>query len=430
MNKLSYKEKVFLIVFVAFVTIFELYHVAIDTNPPTILRVAYAFIYLLFAFASPSLIPIYTVVNLIVERFSSSFGEFLPNTLLFHIAVLTFGILCVRYKGNMSPVKSYNHKSLLWFYILYIYAIASLVLHVDIAPDFNFLINGAFMFVFLYFLTISKDKYLINLLKYAIVAISIVCLIGLFNYDNLVGEYGTSLGDVERLEWKDANYFSFFIGLMLLITLYLARSSHSKGTQRLYTGVALLLLITLTSLISRGAIVALAVSVIYYYRKDLLRWRNLGYLLFVVIAIGGLYYAGVLDGLIMRFMSEDVQTGSGRTDIWEVGINTFFNKNSATILLGAGEGQASSMAYMNGTYWSPHNNYLSVLYEYGVIGVMFFCIWLCSMFLYAKKRESRALMIFIIVNCMTIVPFTYVAPIWFVIPVILIWDKRLSKIMQ
>lgn len=430
MNKLSYKEKVFLIVFVAFVTIFELYHVAIDTNPPTILRVAYAFIYLLFAFASPSLIPIYTVVNLIVERFSSSFGEFLPNTLLFHIAVLTFGILCVRYKGNMSPVKSYNHKSLLWFYILYIYAIASLVLHVDIAPDFNFLINGAFMFVFLYFLTISKDKYLINLLKYAIVAISIVCLIGLFNYDNLVGEYGTSLGDVERLEWKDANYFSFFIGLMLLITLYLARSSHSKGTQRLYTGVALLLLITMASLISRGAIVALALSVIYYYRKDLLRWRNLGYLLFVVIAIGGLYYAGVLDGLIMRFMSEDVQTGSGRTDIWEVGINTFFNKNSATILFGAGEGQASSMAYMNGTYWSPHNNYLSVLYEYGVIGVMFFCIWLCSMFLYAKKRESRALMIFIIVNCMTIVPFTYVAPIWFVIPVILIWDKRLSKIMQ
>lgn len=430
MNKLLYKEKVFLIVFVAFVTIFELYHVAIDTNPPTILRVAYAFIYLLFAFASPSLIPIYTVVNLIVERFSSSFGEFLPNTLLFHIAVLTFGILCVRYKGNMSPVKSYNHKSLLWFYILYIYAIASLVLHVDIAPDFNFLINGAFMFVFLYFLTISKDKYLINLLKYAIVAISIVCLIGLFNYDNLVGEYGTSLGDVERLEWKDANYFSFFIGLMLLITLYLARSSHSKGTQRLYTGVALLLLITMASLISRGAIVALALSVIYYYRKDLLRWRNLGYLLFVVIAIGGLYYAGVLDGLIMRFMSEDVQTGSGRTDIWEVGMNTFFNKSSVTILFGLGEGQASSMAYMNGTYWSPHNNYLSVLYEYGVIGLTIFCIWLCSMLLYAKTRESRALMLFIVVNCMTIVPFTYVSLIWFVMPLVLVWDKRLSKIIQ
>lgn len=430
MNKLSYKEKVFLIVFVAFVTIFELYHIAIDTNPPTILRVAYAFIYLLFAFASPSLIPIYTVVNLIVERFSSSFGEFLPNTLLFHIAVLTFGILCVRYKGNMSPVKSYNHKSLLWFYILYIYAIASLVLHVDIAPDFNFLINGAFMFVFLYFLTISKDKYLITLIKFAVFAISIVCLIGLFNYDNLVGEYDTSLGEVERLEWKDANYFSFFIGLMLLFTLYLARSAHLKAYQRLYTGVALLLLITMISLISRGAIVALAISVIYYYRKDLLKCRNLGYLVFVVTAIVGLFYAGILDGLIMRFMSEDVQTGSGRTDIWEIGINTFFSKGPATILFGAGEGQASTMAYMNGTYWSPHNNYLSVLYDYGVIGVAIFCIWLWSMVLYAKKRESRALMIFIIVNCMTIVPFTYVAPIWFVIPVILIWDKRLSKIMQ
>ena len=425
MNKLSYKEKVFLIVFVAFVTIFELYHIAIDTNPPTILRVAYAFIYLLFAFASPSLIPIYTVVNLIVERFSSSFGEFLPNTLLFHIAVLTFGILCVRYKGNMSPVKSYNHKSLLWFYILYIYAIASLVLHVDIAPDFNFLINGAFMFVFLYFLTISKDKYLTTLLKFAIAAISIVCLIGLFNYDNLVGEYDTSFGDVERLEWKDANYFSFFIGLMLLFALYLAKATRSKCYQRMYTGVALLLLVTMASLISRGAIVALGVSVIYYYRKDLFKWRNLGYLLFVGIAIGSLYYLGVLDGMIMRFLSEDVQTGSGRTDIWEVGLSTFFSKNPATVLFGAGEGQAASMAYINGAYWSPHNNYLSIMYTYGVIGLFVFCSWLVSMFALSRTRESRGAILFIIVNCMTIVPFTYVAAVWMIVPVILIWDRRL-----
>lgn len=430
MNKLSYKEKVFLIVFVAFVTIFELYHVAIDTNPPTILRVAYAFIYLLFAFVSPSLIPIYTVVNLIVERFSSSFGEFLPNTLLFHIAVLTFGILCVRYKGNMSPVKSYNHKSLLWFYILYIYAIASLVLHVDIAPDFNFLINGAFMFVFLYFLTISKDKYLINLLKYAIVAISIVCLIGLFNYDNLVGEYDTSLGDVERLEWKDANYFSFFIGLMLLFTLYLAKAARSKGYQRLYTGVALLLLVTMASLISRGAIVSLVIAVIYYYRKDLLRWRNLGYVFFVLIVLGGLYYVGLLDGLIMRFLSEDVQTGSGRTDIWAIGLDTFFSKSPTTILFGAGEGQAASMAYINGSYWSPHNNYLAIMYNYGIIGLSIFCYWLVSMFVLSKTRECRAAVLFIIVNCMTIVPFTYVAAVWIIVPLILVWDRRIFAILR
>jgi hypothetical protein len=32
---------------------------------------------------------------------------------------------------------------------------------------------------------------------------------------------------------------------------------------------------------------------------------------------------------------------------------------------------------------------------------------------------------------MTIVPLTYVTPVWFVIPLIMIWDKRISgKMLQ
>lgn len=430
MNKLSYKEKVLLVIFIVFVTFFELYHVAINTNPPTMARAVYSAIYLLFAVISPALIPTYTTINLIVERFSSSFGEFLPNTLLFHIAVLLFGILSIRYRAKSIRMKSYNSKSIFGFIILYLYAIIALFLHVEIPLNYAFLINGAFMFVFLYFLTISKDKYLNTLLKFAIVAISIVCLIGLFNYDNLVGEYDTSLGDVERLEWKDANYFSFFIGLMLLFTLYLAKAARSKGYQRLYTGVALLLLVTMASLISRGAIVSLVIAVIYYYRKDLLRWRNLGYVFFVLIVLGGLYYVGLLDGLIMRFLSEDVQTGSGRTDIWAIGLDTFFSKSPTTILFGAGEGQAASMAYINGSYWSPHNNYLAIMYNYGIIGLSIFCYWLVSMFVLSKTRECRAAVLFIIVNCMTIVPFTYVAAVWIIVPLILVWDRRIFAILR
>ncbi len=424
------KDKLLISLFIMFTVIFELYHVAIDTNPPMVLRAVYAAIYLVFAVLSPALIPVYTAINLIVERFSCSFGEFLPNTLLFHIFVLVFGILCLRNKQNIR-VKAYDYRSFKWFVLLYVYAIVALLLHVNIPSDFSFLINGVFMFAFLHFMTISKDKYIQALLRNSIIVMFIVCIIGLFNYENLVEDYSTSLGDVDRLDWKDANYFSFFIGMMMLFTLYSIKMTKSKNQRRLYMFGVLLMMVTMAALISRGAIVALVITLIYYYRKELFSLRSLGYLLLVAVAVAGLYYIGILDGLIMRFMSDDLQTGSGRTELWMVGIKTFFSKDPSVIAFGAGEGQALNMTYVKGEYWSPHNNYLSVLYNYGIVGLTIFLAWIISMFLYFKTRESRGAIMFIAINSMTIVPFTYVAPVWFMIPLIMIWDRRISgKILQ
>ena len=424
------KDKLLISLFIMFTVIFELYHVAIDTNPPMVLRAVYAAIYLVFAVLSPALIPVYTAINLIVERFSCSFGEFLPNTLLFHIFVLVFGILCLRNKQNIR-VKAYDYRSFKWFVLLYVYAIVALLLHVNIPSDFSFLINGVFLFAFLHFMTISKDKYIQALLRNAIIVLFIVCIIGLFNYENLVEDYSTSLGDVDRLDWKDANYFSFFIGMMMLFTLYSIKMTKSKNQRRLYMFGVLLMMVTMAALISRGAIVALVITLIYYYRKELFSLRSLGYLLLVAVAVAGLYYIGILDGLIMRFMSDDLQTGSGRTELWMVGIKTFFSKDPSVIAFGAGEGQALNMTYVKGEYWSPHNNYLSVLYNYGIVGLTIFLAWIISMFLYFKTRESRGAIMFIAINSMTIVPFTYVAPVWFMIPQIMIWDRRISgKILQ
>lgn len=424
------KDKLLISLFMMFTVIFELYHVAIDTNPPMVLRAVYAAIYLVFAVLSPALIPVYTAINLIVERFSCSFGEFLPNTLLFHILVLVFGILCLRNRQNVR-VRSYDYRNLKWFMLLYVYAIVALLLHVNIPSDFSFLINGLFMFAFLHFMTISNDKYIQALLRYSIIVMFIVCIIGLFNYENLVGDYSTSLGDVDRLDWKDANYFSFFIGLMMLFTLYSIKMTKSKNQRRLYMFGVLLMMVTMAALISRGAIVALVITLIYYYRKELFSLRSLSYLLLVAVAVAGLYYIGILDGLIMRFMSDDLQTGSGRTELWMVGIKTFFSKDPSVIAFGAGEGQALKMTYLKGEYWSPHNNYLSVLYNYGILGLTIFLTWIISMFLHFKTRESRGAIMFIAINCMTIVPFTYVSPVWFVIPLIMIWDRRISgKMLQ
>ena len=424
------KDKIFISLFLVFTVIFELYHVVINTNPPMIMRVIYTAVYLGFAIVSPALIPTYTAINLIVERFSSSFGEFLPNTLLFHIAVLMFGRLSLKYSNSVFYTKSYDRRMLTSFLLLYIYGIIALLLHVNINPDFTFVINGAFMLLYLYLISRLRDKYVKTIIKCSVAAMSIVCLIGLFNYDNLVGEYATSLGDVDRLEWKDANYFSFFIGIILMFTLYLARYTKSKIYKRYLICSALLMLVTMFSLISRGAIVALVISLLYYFRKDIFSFRSLGYAFAVAVFLLALYYAGMMDGLIMRFMSEDVQTGSGRTDIWQTGLQTFFSKDIMTIIFGAGEGQAIKMTYINGQYWSPHNNYLSMMYNYGIIGLLIFCMWMISLFFHSRTRESRGVVLFIAINSFTIVPFTYVSALWFMVPLIMVWDKRIYGRLQ
>lgn len=424
------KDKIFISLFLVFTVIFELYHVVINTNPPMIMRVIYTAVYLGFAIVSPALIPTYTAINLIVERFSSSFGEFLPNTLLFHIAVLMFGLLSLKYSNSVFYTKSYDRRMLTSFLLLYIYGIIALLLHVNINPDFTFVINGAFMLLYLYLISRLRDKYLKTIIKCSVAAMSIVCLIGLFNYDNLVGEYATSLGDVDRLEWKDANYFSFSIGIILMFTLYLARYTKSKIYKRSLLCSALLMLVTMVSLISRGAIVALVITILYYYRKDVFTLRGLGYAVAVSVFLIALYYVGLMDGLIMRFMSEDVQTGSGRTDIWQIGLETFFSKDIRTIIFGAGEGQAIKMAYLDGQYWSPHNNYLAVMYNYGITGLVIFCMWMLSLLVCSRTRESRALVLFIAVSCFTIVPFTYVSALWLIVPLIMVWDRRIYGRLQ
>lgn len=426
---LSKKEKVALIIFIIFVAVCELYHVAIDTNPPTVLRMGYIAVYLFYAVLYPNLIPTFTAVNLIVERFSCSFGEFLPNTLIFHIAVLLYCGLVTKETSLFRSVNNSNKSCLPFFVILYVYAIFSLFLHVNISYDFSFVINGSFLIAYLYCLSKLNDKHIKSILTYSIIAMAIVCFVGLLNYDRLVSDYQTSLGSVERIEWKDANYFSFCIAIYILFsTFFITHTNSKKYLWSLY--IACLLMATcMVMLISRGSIIALCIALLYYFRQRLLSLKSVAVLTVIAGIVLLFYYVGLLDGLIMRFMSEDLSSGSGRTEIWETGIKTFFAKDNWTILFGAGEGQASKMVFLDGKYWSPHNNYLEMLYNYGIIGLILFIVWLIAAFRLSKSREARSVLLLIMINSFTIVPFTFVTPIWFIMALLLVWDRRLINNM-
>lgn len=410
--------------FLIFVFAFELFHIQINDAPPMALRMAYIGIYLLFCIMNIRLIPIFTTVNLIVERFSTVYGEFLPNTLYFHIAILFMCYLQLR-KNSGSYLIYYNKTELTSLIIFGLYALVSAIFY----GIFSTVNSILFALLFMATLTLSHKEHIKALINCIIITMTISCLFSFINYENLAVQYLTSSGGVQRLAWKDSNYLSFFIGLVTLLALFKAKHSTKRKDINFYLIITIILLICLTMLISRGAIVALAVACAFYYKRQIFSHKIFGYAIVIVIVGYVFYNLGLFDGFIMRFESKDLETGSGRTEIWETGFKTFFGKGNLTILFGAGDNQAANMAYRGGIFYSPHNNFIEVLFNFGIVGLILFLSWWGSMFFNSKSLEKTALIIFILTNSMTIVPLSFVMPVWIIIPLILIWDKYINKII-
>jgi O-antigen ligase len=73
---------------------------------------------------------------------------------------------------------------------------------------------------------------------------------------------------------------------------------------------------------------------------------------------------------------------------------------------------------------SPHNNYLEILYDYGIFGLVSFIILLIHWFRSNKKNIlAVSLILILIVSCLTLSPLMY-APFWFLM--ILIENQNLN----
>ena len=305
-----------------------------------------------------------------------------------------------------------------------------ILLNALIYADISFFFNLLFSCLFLACLSLSEDEYLDSLVKYIIVAMTLSSLLSLLNLDKTMIDYATSQGSVQRLAWKDSNYTSFFIGIIILMTLFYA-SNNTNTSRKLriwFYLISFILVICLCLLISRGSILSLSLACIFYFRRTVFSSNIFGYGFLFVVLIFFLYDVGLLDGLIDRFNSEDLKDGSGRTRIWEVGLDTFQKRGLITLFLGEGVGAANIMALINGIYFSPHNNFLEFLYNFGLIGLVLFVLWWIILYIGASD-EKKTLILFIMINSMTVCPFIYVQPIWIIIPLIMMWDSRINRLI-
>ena len=154
------RESKILIIYVVFVVLSEIIHILLNGAPPMYMRLIYIGVHLMFCLCNIKLIPIFVSVSMIMQNFSVVFGEFLPATIYFNIALMCYCYFQLR-RIKSDEENSFSDKSteycamlLFAFYIL---------LNALIYADISFFFNLLFSCLFLACLSLSEDEYLDSL---------------------------------------------------------------------------------------------------------------------------------------------------------------------------------------------------------------------------------------------------------------------------
>ena len=169
------------------------------------------------------------------------------------------------------------------------------------------------------------------------------------------------------------NKTAYLLCCLLPFAIYFSRISSSKWKKFFLSAIILLTIITVTLSGSRGGLLTLLFVII---ATLITAKRHISLLIFLVAVFIGLVFAlkspvGVTIFERMQPLLEgDLTAGtSGRLAIWEALLNVYAS-NISTVLFGLGLG-ASEMVGMRA---DPHNYYLQILAEFGLVGfLVLFC---------------------------------------------------------
>jgi O-antigen ligase len=191
----------------------------------------------------------------------------------------------------------------------------------------------------------------------------------------------------------ESNQYAAFIVLFLPATV--AAAVASRGFQRLFwIGATLIAAVTLFMTASRGGFVGLALSLAvgaYLYRHLISYGRIAGWifgaLIVLVVFVSFSQYGNLLAERMMGTGSIDASTASsGRSDIWATAFAAMF-ANPITLITGYGWNVYWSMPFQ----FSPHNHYLALWFNLGLLGLFCGCYLLFAPIRRARRASLRAL---------------------------------------
>ena len=370
-----------------------------EAIPNAIIRLSFLVVFFLPLMTKyKDLYPACLTCFMIVSTYGFAYGFFPYEMKLY--SLLSF--LVVLFSGKLkSIVKGRNY--LLMFYILFHLLIVDLVNSGEI-QNILYSILTILMFGIMIDKNYEKNSfYMMNAFALASLSLS---LLFFFNYERFLVSYN-ALDGIERSGWADQNYLSCILGMGLVTSTVLLLTKKNtalefKAVWIFSVGLSFMAQIVMAS---RGGVLAsvIAVAVILLSKNIGKKYKILAAILLVIfiLVLYDLNYFSLLEYRI----ENDATGGSGRIEIWEGKLVSFFEKaNVFQWLFGMGfEGGMK----LNGYYLGFHNDYLAFFCCYGFIGLFIFLYLLYYPIRVASKGYKSlafALVLYLATICLTLEP--------------------------
>ncbi|QHE63337.1 hypothetical protein FHE72_21865 [Rossellomorea vietnamensis] len=220
--------------------------------------------------------------------------------------------------------------------------------------------------------------------------------------------FGIGFMDTGRLtitlfsEQADPNHL--LVSLILPFSILWTSINRSQNYKFLNTKIILIILFFLILLLSgsRGALLAVICSLTYWFLKDGLNFKKF---ITIIISLGTLLtlFFIIPSFLIERYNIQLIleQGGTGRVDIWRVGLNAF--KDSIYNGYGFGTFPQVYDLFVNKTridaFWgyskAAHNTYLRMAVELGLVGIslLIFSMLISLAFIKKKKKKLNSMVL-------------------------------------
>lgn len=272
----------------------------------------------------------------------------------------------------------------------------------------NFIFCFITIVIMIYYLGRGQYNLQLMLNCFCIASLSLA-LIYLLNYEKFLTDYRTADG-MSRSGWTDPNYLSCIIGMGVVTAFYQLLTVKQKTLvqKAFWLSTIGITFIAQVLMASRGGLLSVSVScVILIFMSDIKLSNKLVFVLVIMLFIGWLYQNNYFELLEYR-IQHDSGTGSGRTEIWNRKYMDFSNENFFNILFGVGYERSLSLGgYIKGIAF--HNDFMAILCQYGLIGLMLFIYMLIRPFYNLNKRGRViifSMVAYIVSTCMTLDPFS------------------------
>lgn len=253
-----------------------------------------------------------------------------------------------------------------------------------------------FVFFLVFFYGLSTTAQSIRVMKVLLAAIVIANGLTLLDVAGIV-ELGTANIDAGRVEGVigEANQQAALDAMLL--PLAVAMATRARGTVRLaWLAAALILVAAIIMTVSRGAFVALFVAGLWtawLFRGSLSLGRMAGWsglamlcVALTLLALGSQFTELIEERVVSQTLSNDAfDATSGRSYIWASALERMMSV-PLTLLTGFGWAVYDSMRFR----FAPHNHYLGLWFNIGVVGVLCYLAILAQVIVAARRAVDAA----------------------------------------